>query len=66
LLGARPVLDFGLVALARCLDLPAQAPFVLFALGRTAGWIAHYLEQAQSDQLIRPRAEYVGPRPESA
>jgi citrate synthase len=63
LLGARPVLDFGLVALARCLDLPAEAPFVLFALGRSAGWIAHYLEQAQSDQLIRPRAEYVGARP---
>ena len=63
-LGERPVLDFGLVALARSLDLPAQAPFVLFALGRTAGWIAHCLEQYQLGQLIRPRAEYTGPRPE--
>lgn len=64
LLGARPVLDYGLVALGRCLGLPPEAPFVLFALGRTAGWIAHVLEQYQSPQLIRPRAEYSGPRPE--
>jgi citrate synthase len=66
LLGARPVLDYGLVSLARCLSLPAAAPFVLFALGRTAGWIAHVLEQYQTAQLIRPRAEYIGPRPESS
>jgi citrate synthase len=64
LLGERPVLDYGLVALARCLSLPPEAPFVLFALGRTAGWIAHVLEQYQVPQLIRPRAEYTGPRPE--
>lgn len=64
LLGERPVLDYGLVALARCLALPPAAPFVLFALGRVTGWIAHLLEQYQLPQLIRPRAEYTGPRPE--
>jgi citrate synthase len=63
-LGERPVLDFGLVALALSLGLPASAPFVLFALGRSAGWIAHCLEQVQLGQLIRPRAQYTGPRPE--
>jgi citrate synthase len=26
-----------------------------FALGRTAGWIAHAIEQYESDQVIRPR-----------
>ncbi|HKO94230.1 MAG TPA: citrate/2-methylcitrate synthase, partial [Polyangiaceae bacterium] len=62
-LGERPVLDFGLVALARALGLPPEAPFVLFAVGRTAGWIAHCIEQYPSSQLIRPRAEYVGPAP---
>jgi len=64
-LGERPVLDFGLVALARALGLPPSAPFVLFAVGRTAGWIAHCIEQYPSPQLIRPRAEYVGPAPGS-
>jgi citrate synthase len=64
LLGERPVLDYGLVALGRCLSLPPSAPFVLFALGRVAGWIAHVLEQYQVPQLIRPRAEYTGPPPE--
>ncbi|HEU4580396.1 MAG TPA: citrate synthase family protein [Polyangiaceae bacterium] len=64
LLGERPVLDFGLVALARSLGLPASGPFVLFALGRSAGWIAHCLEQYALGQLIRPRAQYTGPRPQ--
>jgi citrate synthase len=63
LLGQRPVLDFGLVALTRSLGLPPTAPFVLFALGRTAGWVAHCIEQYAVAQLIRPRAEYTGPRP---
>jgi len=63
LLGQQPVLDYGLVALTRSLGLPPAAPFVLFALGRSAGWIAHCIEQYAIPQLIRPRAEYTGPRP---
>lgn len=35
----------------------------LFALGSTVGWIAHAIEQYADDQLIRPRAHYVGPVP---
>lgn len=60
-----PNLDFGLVALARAYGLPAQAPILLFALGRTVGWIAHAIEQYASGQLIRPRANYTGPPPEN-
>jgi citrate synthase len=62
-LGLAPVLDFGLVALARALALPPSAPFILFALGRSAGWVAHCLEQYKHGDLIRPRARYVGPSP---
>ncbi len=63
LLGDFPSLDFGLVAFSRALRLPAEAPLVLFALGRTVGWIAHAIEQSSTPQLIRPRARYTGIRP---
>ena len=61
LLQAHPNLDFGLVAMARSYRLPDHAPLLLFALGRTAGWIAHAMEEYASGQLIRPRARYTGP-----
>ncbi len=32
----------------------------VFALGRVAGWIAHYEEQRRANKLIRPDALYVG------
>ncbi|NWB46579.1 citrate synthase family protein [Pseudomonas gingeri] len=63
LVGQRPSVDFALVALRRHLKLPVGAAFGLFALGRSIGWIAHGLEQRGSENLIRPRAAYTGPRP---
>jgi citrate synthase len=65
LIGDRPTLDVGLVILRRALKLPRGSALVLFALGRTAGWIAHAMEQYAADTLIRPRAAYVGPPPAS-
>ncbi len=61
--GLRPGLDFGLVTLCRSLGAPKEAPLALFALGRVVGWIAHALEQYATAKMIRPRAQYVGPRP---
>ncbi|KWN78542.1 citrate/2-methylcitrate synthase [Burkholderia ubonensis] len=58
--GQRPTIDFALAALERTLALPDGAAFTLFAAGRTAGWIAHALEQYADGKLIRPRARYVG------
>ena len=63
LTGAEPSIDFALVALRRYLDLPEGAAFLIFAIGRSTGWIAHALEQRSTEQLIRPRALYTGPRP---
>jgi len=61
LIGEPPNVDFALAALAHAYALPRQAPFVIFALSRSVGWIAHALEQITAGQLIRPRARYVGP-----
>ena len=59
-LGLLPNIDFALTALARTLRLPREAPYLIFATGRTVGWIAHAIEQYESDRMIRPRAQYVG------
>jgi citrate synthase len=61
LTGEPPNVDFALAALADAYALPRQAPFVIFALSRSVGWIAHALEQIAAGQLIRPRARYIGP-----
>jgi citrate synthase len=58
-----PNIDFALVSLARTLKLPPDAPFILFATARSAGWAAHAIEQLQTGRLIRPRARYVGEAP---
>jgi citrate synthase len=59
----RPNLDFSLAAITRVLQLPSGSPLMLFAIGRTVGWIGHAIEQYATDQLIRPRARYVGVAP---
>jgi citrate synthase len=56
-------IDLALAALARAYDLPAGAPLMIFALGRTAGWIGHGIEQQRLGGLIRPRARYIGSLP---
>lgn len=61
--GLRPNIDFALAVLVRMLALPAGSETALFAIARTAGWIAHAIEQLEIGTLIRPRARYVGPAP---
>ena len=61
LTGELPNVDFALAALTDVHRLPPHAPFVIFALSRSIGWIAHALEQIANGGLIRPRARYSGP-----
>jgi citrate synthase len=61
MIGERPNVDFALAALTQVHRLPSEAPLILFALGRCAGWLAHALEQITTGHPIRPRARYVGP-----
>jgi citrate synthase len=53
-----PNVDMALVALRAALGLPRGAAAGLFAVGRSAGWIAHILEQYAAGFLLRPRARY--------
>ena len=57
----RPSIEVGLVALCAALNLPERSAGALWALGRTAGWIAHVMEQRLAGHLLRPRARYVAP-----
>jgi len=63
LTGAIANVDFALTAMVSRLDLSDDAAFLLFAMGRCAGWLAHALEQMRTGQTIRPRARYIGPAP---
>jgi len=55
-----------LLVMQRALGLPEDAPFIVFAAGRTVGWLAHALEQQATGGLLRPRARYVGPAPSAS
>jgi citrate synthase len=48
------------------LNLPAGAALAVFVVARSIGWIAHAIEQYESNILIRPRARYTGQRPSRA
>lgn len=57
---SRPSIEAALVVLCRALALPDRTAGGLFALGRSAGWVAHVLEQRLAGFMIRPRAKFVG------
>jgi citrate synthase len=57
--GGSPSVDVALVMMERAYGLPVGAAFTVFAVGRTAGWLAHAIEQRSQAALIRPRARYV-------
>ena len=60
--GAEPNIDFALGALALAGGMPFGATEGIFTIGRTAGWVAHVLEEYDERPLrYRPRAIYTGP-----
>lgn len=58
--GRPPNIDLVLAGFAKALGKGPETAMALFALGRSAGWIAHAIEQAATGRLIRPRARYTG------
>jgi len=55
--------EFFTAVLLDALGLPRTMFTPVFAMGRTAGWLAHIAEQRASGRLIRPTSRYVGPAP---
>ncbi len=43
-------------------NVPSEIFTEVFAIGRTAGWTAHMIEQLEDNRLIRPNSIYVGER----
>lgn len=55
-----PNIDAALAALTSAIAAPVGSGELIFAIARTAGWIAHALEQYEDPRLLRPRAVYTG------
>ncbi len=57
-------IDLALAVLSVSAGMPAEAGETVFAVARTAGWVAHALEEYEERPLrIRPSGQYTGPRP---
>ena len=56
-----PNIDFALAVLADVAGMISGAGEAVFAVARTAGWIAHALEEYAREVPLRPRAVYTGP-----
>ena len=59
-----PNIDFTIGALTYLAGMDEDAGETIFGVARTAGWVAHALEEYQERPIrFRPRAHYVGPTP---
>ncbi len=55
---APPNIDLGLAGLSRSFGWEPGSASAVFALGRSAGWVAHALEQYEQGVLLRPRGHF--------
>jgi citrate synthase len=58
-----PNVDFYSGIIYKALGIPVEMFTVMFAIARTAGWVAHWLEMKDEpvQRIARPRQLYVGP-----
>ncbi len=56
-----PNIEFALAVLAGVAGMVRGAGEAIFATGRSAGWLAHALEEYERNIPIRPRGLYTGP-----
>jgi citrate synthase len=60
-----PNIEFALAVLAGVAGMIRGSGEAIFATGRTAGWLAHALEEYERNIPIRPRSIYTGPTAET-
>jgi citrate synthase len=60
--GMYPNVDFYSASAYYMTGIPLDQYTPIFAVSRISGWTGHILEQYANNKLIRPRAEYIGPR----
>ena len=58
-----PNVDYFSGLVYRELGIDAQMFTPIFALSRTAGWVARLVEYLPQNRLFRPRSVYTGPAP---
>jgi len=58
--GVHPNVDFYSGVLYDALGIPEDQFTPIFAISRTAGWLAHWKEQIGNNRIYRPTQEYVG------
>ena len=58
-------MSLALALIGRHLELPREAPVTLYGLGRSAGWLAHAIEQMQTGASPKARLRYIGVHPQA-
>lgn len=60
--GLHPNVDFYSGIVFRAIGIPTELFTPIFAMGRVAGWLAHWMEQLKSNRIYRPTQKYTGLR----
>ena len=57
-----PNIDFYSGIILRSIGIPTELFTPIFAMGRVAGWLSHWMEQLHSNRIYRPEQKYTGLR----
>jgi citrate synthase len=58
--GIDPNVDFFSATVYYSMGIKPDLFTCIFAMSRVSGWTGHFIEQADNNRLIRPRAKYIG------